>query len=300
MACPPSLPGAVPHSAGLAGPARRLPAGACDAHMHIFDPRFAPSPHWARPPPDATVAAYRQLQRRLGTARAVVVTPSTYGTDNACMLDALAQLDGQARGVAVVPADVEPRALDLLAGRGVCGVRVNFVTPQSWGLTTPEMLTTLARKIARLGWHVQVLMQAEQIVALHDVLAGLPVPVVIDHLALIDPGDAWHGPALDAVRCMLQSGNTWVKLSGAYMRSRSGGPAYADMLPLGRALVQQAPQRLVWGSDWPHTTAPAGSVDDAALLDLLQAWCGDDATMDRVLVHNPAQLYGFPRLAAAV
>ena len=295
----PPLSQPVPHSVGLGRPSHRLPAGACDSHMHIFDTRFAPSPHWRRHPPDAPVAAYLQLQRRLGTSRTVVVTPSTYGTDNACTLDALAQLGDDARGVAVVDAQVSEAALDGLAAQGICGLRVNFVTPQSWGTTTPEMLTTLANKVARLGWHVQVFMQPEQVIALTPVLAALPVPLEIDHMARIDPAQGPDADGFDAVRRLLDGGNTWVKLSGAYMRSAIGGPSYADTSPLGRALVRSAPERLVWGSDWPHTTEAPGTVDDAALLDTLQAWCEADAdSIDRIMVDNPARLYGFSRRPA--
>ena len=284
---------AVPHSVGLNRPVRTLPPLACDSHMHVFDTRFAPSPHWQRTPPDAPVAAYRQLQQRLGTQRTVVVTPSTYGTDNACTLDALDRLGDDARGVALVAHDVGDAELDRLHARRVRGLRVNFVTPQSWGGTTPEMLTTLARKVARLGWHIQVFMHPQQIVALEGVLAALPVPLVVDHLGRIDPAEGPAGAAYEVLRRLLDSGNTWVKLSGAYMRSTVHGPSYADTLPLARALVQAAPERLVWGSDWPHTTEAPGTVNDADLVDLLRAWAGSDAAMDRILVDNPARLYGF-------
>ena len=284
---------AAPHSVGLNRPVRTPPPLACDSHMHIFDPRFTPSPHWTRQPPDAPVAAYRQLQRRLGTQRAVVVTPSTYGTDNACTLDALDQMGDSARGVAVVAPDVSDAELDLLAARGVCGLRVNFVTPQSWGKTTQQMLTTLAGKVERLGWHIQVFVHPEQLVQLASVLAALPVPLVIDHLGRIDPAEGPLGAAYDVMRSLLDNGNTWVKLSGAYMRSAVHGPTYADTLPLGRALVRAAPERLVWGSDWPHTTETPGTVNDADLLDLLWAWSGSPAVMERILVDNPAHLYGF-------
>ena len=290
----PPLSTPVPHSVGLNRPARTLPPLACDSHMHIFDTRFAPSPHWKRTPPDASVAAYRLLQQRLDTQRTVVVTPSTYGTDNACTLDALDQFGDSARGVAVVAHDVGDAELDRLHARRVRGLRVNFVTPQSWGETTPGMLTTLARKVARLeGWHIQVFMHPEQIVALEGVLAALPVPLVVDHLGRIDPAEGPAGAAYGALRRLLDGGNTWVKLSGAYMRSTVHGPSYADTLPLGRALVQAVPERLVWGSDWPHTTEAPGTVNDADLVDLLQAWAGTDAAMDRILVDNPARLYGF-------
>ena len=182
----PALTTPVPHSVGLNRPQRLLPPGACDSHMHIFDPRFAPSAHWPRTPPVAPVAVYRQLQARLGTTRTVVVTPSTYGTDNACTLDALDQLGDDARGVAVVGEDVSADELAHLAARRVRGLRVNFVSPQSWGTTTAQMLTTLAGKVARhadcAGWHIQVFAHPEQIVALAPVLQALPVPLVIDHL----------------------------------------------------------------------------------------------------------------------
>ncbi len=294
----PALPAPVPHSVGVNRPSRALPAMACDSHMHIFDPRFAASAHWKRSPPDAPVAAYRRLQQRLGTARSVVVTPSTYGTDNGCTLDALQQLGDSARGVAVVGPGTDDAELSHLAARRVCGVRVNFVSPQSWGETTPEMLTTLAGRVARhphcAGWHVQVFASAEQIIALQPVLRALPVPLVIDHLGRIDPAEGPSAQAYGVLRRLLDGGNTWVKLSGAYMRSTVRGPTYADTLPLGRALVRAAPQRLVWGSDWPHTTEPPATVNDADLVDLLQAWTESDASaMDRILVDNPARLYGF-------
>lgn len=283
----------VPHSVGSNRPARPLPAGACDSHMHIIDPRFAPSPHWPRTPPQAEVAAYRLLQQRLGSTRTVVVTPSTYGTDNACTLDALDQLGEAARGVAVVDADVADAELDRLHMQRVCGLRLNFVSPQSWGTTTPQMLTTLARKAARLGWHIQVFAQPEQLVELEPVLARLPTPLVIDHMGRIDPAEGPAGAAFAVLRRLLDAGNTWVKLSGVYMRSRKGGPTYGDVHALGQSLVQAAPERLVWGSDWPHTTEAPGTVNDADLVDVLRAWCGADAVMDRVLVGNPARLYGF-------
>lgn len=299
----PALTTPVPYSVGLNRPQRPLPPGACDSHMHIFDPRFAPSAHWPRTPPVAPVVAYRQLQSRLGTTRTVVVTPSTYGTDNACTLDALHQLGHDARGVAVVGEGVSADELAHLAARRVRGLRVNFVSPQSWGTTTPEMLATLARKVAEhpacTGWHIQIFAHPEQLIALAPQLRTLPVPLVIDHLGRIDPAEGPAAEAYGVVRGLLDGGNTWVKLSGAYMRSTVHGPSYADTLPLGQALVQAAPERLVWGSDWPHTTETPGTVNDADLVDLLQAWAGSEAAMDRILVDNPARLYGFDTAAPA-
>lgn len=262
--------------------------------MHIFDPRFAPSPHWRRRPPQATVADYRLLQERLGTQRCVVVTPSTYGTDNACTLDALAQLGSAARGVAVVDASVHHAELALLAAQGVCGLRVNFVSPQSWGATTPKMLERLAHKAADRGWHIQLLALPAQLVAMQALLARLPVPLVIDHLGRIGAAEGRASPAFDVLRRLLEAGRTWLKLSAVYMASRTGAPAYGDAQTLGEALVQTAPERMLWGSDWPHTTEADGSVNDADLLDVLHRWCGADALVHGILVANPARLYGFP------
>ncbi|MDE2604805.1 MAG: amidohydrolase family protein [Burkholderiales bacterium] len=289
----PPLSEPVPHSAGTRRPRRALPEGACDAHMHIFDPRFAPSPHWPRTPPVAPVAAYRRLQQRIGTQRTVVVTPSTYGVDNTCTLDALDELGPTARGVAVVDADVPRAELDRLASHRVCGLRVNFVSPQSWGETTPQMLQTLADRVAPLGWHVQVFAHPEQLMAMEALLGSLPVPLVIDHLGRIDPAEGAQGPAYDALRRLLDRGNTWIKLSGAYMRSRERAPGYGDTFAVAQGLLRHAPERLVWGSDWPHTTEKPGSVDDADLVDVLLAWCWTQDLLEQVLVRNPRRLYGF-------
>jgi D-galactarolactone isomerase len=282
----------APYSAGTQRPSIEVPARACDCHMHIFDRRFAPSPHWRRTPRDAPVAAYRALQERLGTELAVVVNPSTYGTDNACTLDALTAFGDTARGVAVVDVDVSDAELQKMAVLGVVGVRVNFVSPQSWGTTTPDMLETLARRVAPLGWHVQVFMTGAQVDGARDVLARLPATLVIDHLGRVPQPAGVDDPAFDAIRRLLDSGRVWVKLSGAYMDSIEGAPVYSDITAVARGFVDAAPERVVWGSDWPHTTATA-PVDDAGLIDLLARWVPDAKTRRRVLVENPSKLYGF-------
>ena len=238
------------------------------------------------------MAAYRRLQERLGTHRAVVVNPSTYGTDNACTLDALAALGSAARGVAVVDANVSDADLAKMSAAGVAGIRVNFVSPQSWGTTTLEMLQTLAHRVAPLGWHVQVFMHGSQIVDARDALGRLPTTLVIDHLGRVPQPAGVNHPAFDTILRLLGSGRTWVKLSGAYMDSIAGPPAYSDVAGVAQGFVRAAPERVVWGSDWPHTTA-TGPVDDAQLIDLLALWSPDARTRHRILVDNPAELYGF-------
>ncbi len=284
----------VPFSSGTSRPRLKVPPNACDSHFHIFDTRFPASSHWTgEPVVDATVKAYRLLQKRLGTARGIVVTPSTYGIDNRCTLDALSQFGESARGVAVVDLDVPDRELAEMAAKGVVGVRVNFVSAQSWGKTTAERLEYTAKRVNRLGWHVQIYATADQIHELAPVLGRLPTPLVIDHLGRLPPEQGPDHPAFQDIRKLLDGGRTWVKLSGAYLNTKVGPPSYADATKMAQAFVKAAPERMVWGSDWNHRGQKA-MPDTAALLDLLLEWAPDDATRHRILVENPAKLYGFP------
>jgi D-galactarolactone isomerase len=283
----------VPNSAGSAPPALNAPANACDCHHHIYDGRFAVSPHWKQGfPPGATVSDYKLLQRRLGTARSVIVQPSTYGVDNRCLVDALGQLGPSSRGVAVVDTEVQDTELKMLTDAGVRAVRVNFVSPQTWGTTTPEILATLGRRVAAFGWHVQILMTGEQIVAHESGIRSLPTKVVVDHLGRIpEPGGVGH-PGFAAVRRLLHTGRIWVKLTEPYEDSKLG-PPYMDTSEVARAYVKAAPERLLWGTDWPHPTQRTTKPDDAQLLDLLAEWAPDENTRQRILVDNPAELFGF-------
>ena len=285
---------AVPNSAGSAPPRLAALADACDSHHHIHDGRFPVSPHWrAGFPPGATVADYRLLQRRLGTVRSVVVQPSTYGVDNRCLVDALRQLGPASRGVAVVDTGVEDAELKALDGAGVRAVRVNFVSSQTWGTTTPEILATLAARVAPLGWHVQILMTADQLAANEGAVRALPTRVVINHLGRVPGPDGVRHPGFAAVRRLLDGGRTWVKVTEPYEDSKLGPPWWADTGEVARAYVGAAPQRVLWGSDWPHPTQRDAKPDDALLLDLLGAWAPDPATQRRILVDNPTELFGF-------
>ena len=284
---------AVPNSTGSAAPKLDVPTNACDCHHHIYDGRFPVSPHWHQGfPPGSTVADYQLLQRRLGTARSVVVQPSTYGIDNRCLVDALSQLGSSARGVAVVDTEVKDVELRTLDDAGVRAIRINFVSPQTWGTTTPEMLTTLSKRISPLGWHVQILMTGDQIATHEAVVRALPTKVVIDHLGRIPQPDGVRHPAFAAVRRMLDEGQTWVKVTEPYEDSKLG-PPYADSSEVARAYVQAAPQRILWGTDWPHPTQRDTKPDDAMLVDLLADWAPDEKTRRRILVENPAELFGF-------
>ncbi|MDB5878438.1 MAG: putative amidohydrolase, partial [Variovorax sp.] len=178
---------------------------------------------------------------------------------------------------------------------GIRGLRVNFFSPQSWGVTTPAMLTTLADKVVSLGWHIQVLARQGTLLELAPVLRSLavPVPLVIDHLGLLDTMDGANRDAFSIVRRLLDDGRTWMKLSAPYIEADSDAAAREGKDAVARALLAAAPERMLWGSDWPHTVAEPGSVDDAQLVDRFRSWCADDRQMDRILVDNPARLYGF-------
>jgi D-galactarolactone isomerase len=281
----------VPWSAGTEQPKLKAPPTACDCHMHIYDHRFPVAPTATLRPADATVDDYRLLQKRIGTTRNVVVTPSTYGTDNACTLDAMAKLGASARGVAVVDTSVTDAELKRLNDLGVRGIRFNLV--QS-GATTIDMLEPLSKRVDDLGWHVQIHMLGDAIVENADLLQRLPTPIVFDHMGRIpEPAGVDH-PSFALVLKLLAQGRAWVKLSGAYMQTKTGSPAFADVSKVARAYVKAAPERLVWASDWPHPTEkPDAKPDDAILFDLMADWAPDEAVRNRILVENPVALYGF-------
>jgi predicted TIM-barrel fold metal-dependent hydrolase len=282
---------AVPWSSGVEPPRLKAPPNACDCHMHIYDSRFPVAPNAKLRPPDATVDAYRLFQKRIGTVRNVVVTPSTYGTDNSVTLDAMAKLGGTARGVAVIDTSVTDAELKRLNDLGIRGIRFNLV--QS-GATTIDMLEPLSKRVNDLGWHVQIHMLGDHLVENADLLQRLPSPIVFDHLARIPQPAGVDHPAFALVLKLLDKGRAWVKLSGAYQDTGTGPPAYADVSKVAQGYVKAAPGRLVWASDWPHPTEKADAKpDDAVLFDLLADWAPDEATRNRILVDNPAALYGF-------
>jgi len=281
---------AVPNSAGTAPPASRpAPPDACDAHFHVLDPRF-PSPDAWRPE-GMTLADYGRLQTRIGTRRGVLVQAKYHRTDPACLLDALARMGGDGRGIAVVHPNVTDAELRRLHAGGVRGLRFSLWNPADT-VTTIEMIAPLGPRIADLGWHVQLHLSAAQILDHAGLIARLPCSVVIDHMGRLPPRQGPDHPAFAAIARLVEGGRTWVKLSGAYLNTEDGPPDYADATRIARSFVRLAPERLVWGSYWPHVTE-AHKPDDAVLFDLLSDWAGSGAARDRILVDNPATLYGF-------
>jgi predicted TIM-barrel fold metal-dependent hydrolase len=283
---------AVKWSKGTELPQLKVPANATDCHQHIYDPaRFPYDPKAMLKPGAATVADYRMLQKRLGTTRNVIVQPSTYAVDNRCLVDSLKQFGKSARGVAVINTSVTDDELKELNAAGVRGIRVNLA---QGGGTTWEMIDPLAKRIMPMGWHIQIQADGPEIFAHKEILNRVPCQVVFDHLGHVPEPDGVKSPVFGMISEMLHKGKGWVKLSGFDDDTKIGPPTYADSVAVAAAYVKEAPERLVWGSNWPHPTQKDDNKpDDALLLDLLAKVAPSPATRNLILVTNPAKLYGF-------
>lgn len=284
-----------------------VPSGACDCHTHIFgDPQRFP---WyagrTYTPESASVAEMRALHRALHMDRVVIVNPSVYGTDNSCTLDAMKQFGPRARGIAVIDDKYSAGQLDGMDHAGVRGIRLNF---ENFGQTNPEVarkaFQSAVERVAGRKWHIQIYTRLGVIESLHKEIMAAPVPVVFDHFggAKASLGTAQAG--FDTMIDLVRSGKTYVKISGAY-RSSDKTPDYPDIAPLAKALIAANAERIVWGSDWPHPAggalpghsatdiAPLFQIDDGRLLNQLTVWAPDAGVRKKILVDNPARLYGF-------
>jgi D-galactarolactone isomerase len=286
----------VPNSSGTESPRLKAPAGSCDCHHHIYDAgRFPPVQPGGTIIPDARVEEYRMLQRRIGTSRNIVVTPLAYDTDNRVTLDAIARLGPNARGVAVIRPTVTDAELKMLADGGIRGIRFSLADPRN-APTSVEMIEPLSKRVNALGWHVQINMGADQIVAAQELWNRLPSAIVFDHMGHVPQPAGLNHPVFNVIRRLVDKGRTWVKLSLTYDNTKDGPPGYADLTRVARAYVKAAPERMVWGSNWPHPNE-TDKPNDATLLDLMSKWAPDRTTRNRILVQNPVALYGFAKPA---
>ncbi len=272
-------------------PRLTAPADTCDCHIHLYDPAMPLAPTAANAGPAwANVEAYRDVQRRLGLTRAVVVQPTAYGADNRCTVAAIAALGRQrTRGIAVIQPEITDAELVRLDDAGICGVRFQMFPG---GALPWEALEPIAARIAPLGWHIQLQMDGRLLAEREAMLGRLPAPLVIDHVGkFLEPVTVAHS-GFQAILRLLDGGRTWFKLAAAYEVSKAGPPLYVDVGALAKAAVKAAPERMIWASNWPHVSV-RDLPDDAALLDLLQNWAPDAAVRQRILVDNPALLYRF-------
>jgi predicted TIM-barrel fold metal-dependent hydrolase len=287
----------VPNSSGTDPAKLKAPSGAADCHIHIYDPRFVQYNPGRATPKNAAVDDYRLLQKRIGTTRVVVVTPRNYATDNRVTLDAVAQLGASARGVAVLHPTVTDAELKALNDGGIRGIR--FSLGGADAVVTWDMVEPLSKRVADLGWHVQFNIDGNQIVAQADLLGRLPSQLVFDHMGHPTLPAGIEHASFAVVRRLIDRGRTWIKLSGAYINSEIGPPDYPEATKTAQAFVQAAPERMVWGSDWPHPGEQSKPTlpNDALLFDLLAAWAPQEPTRRRILVENPENLYGFAKSA---
>lgn len=285
----------------------QIPAGACDCHTHIFgDPkRFPFFAGRSYTPQPALPDAMRALHRELHMDRVVIVTPSVYGTDNSATLYGIKALGKGARGIAVIDDKTPEKDLDAMHSAGVRGIRLNLTTA---GITDPAQgRVRFQRAAARMkarGWHIQIYATLHVIAGIRELVMESPVPVVFDHFGGAKAELGTGQPGFAELVELVRSGHAYVKVSGAY-RASVKAPDYPDAAPLARALITANPDRIVWGTDWPHpdSPGPAGRpatvvsapmpIDDGALLNQLPDWAPDAAVRHKILVDNPAKLYGY-------
>jgi 2-pyrone-4,6-dicarboxylate lactonase len=270
-----------------------LPPDTCDAHCHVFGPAdtFPYAEDRAYTPPDSPKERLAALHRILGIDRAVIVQASCHGSDNRATLDAIAASGGRRRGIAIVEGDVAEGELAALHEGGIRGVRFNFVKHLG-GVPDLRLFRRVVERIAPLGWHLVLHLDAGDILALSDLFRPLPLPFVIDHMGRVSARDGLAQPPFQALLSLLRLETCWVKVCGAE-RVSAAGPPFEDALPFAAALVAAAPDRVLWGTDWPHPNIARHMSNDADLVDLVPRIAADAATRHKLLVDNPERLYGF-------
>ena len=274
-------------------PTFRTPPGAVDAHCHVFGPgaRFPFAPERKYTPCDAPKEKLWALRDYLGFERSVLVQATCHAADNRALVDALLDADGRARGVATVGAGVTDEELRTLDAAGVRGIRFNFLR-RLVDVTPREVLAELAHRVAPLGWHVVIYFEAADLRELYDFFASLPTAVVVDHMGRPDVSQPVDGPGFGLfVRLMRENANVWSKVSCPERLSITGPPGYDDVVPFARRLVEEFPDRVLWGTDWPHPNLRSHMPDDGKLVDLIPRLAPSAELQRRLLVDNPQRLY---------
>jgi len=295
-AAPDHAPLCAPPDRAPRQPRTAFPPLACDTHAHIFEARFPYARERIYTPPDSNLADYRHLLNTLGCERAVLVQPSVYAADNAAMLAALAAAGPGFRAVAVTGPGVSKTEIEALHRAGVRGLRFNVVDRRDNKNQIPaDMLRDVAGRIAPFGWHIEMLVNLDEAGEFAPLLGGLGVPVVLGHLGYPKGGAAtWtQTRAFADLLRLLEGGRCWIKLTGPYRITTAPDLPYADVDEPARRLVAAAPERMLWGTDWPHVMKKKPMRNDGDMADLLERWVPDAGTRKRILVDNPAALYGF-------
>ncbi|CAG7627517.1 amidohydrolase family protein [Rhodococcus opacus] len=286
----PTIPGPLVHPTP---PSFRPPPGSCDSHCHVFGPAatFPFAPDRTFTPPDVPEAALARLHRTLGIDRAVIVQSASHGRDQAVLIDALRTGGGRYRGVALIGLDTPRSELDRLHAEGVRGIRLQFM-PHLGAAPTDEEILRYADLVEPLGWHVEIHVAGTGAVDRFGVITKIPTRVVIDHLGRVDLNDGLDSPPVQALRRLLDTGTVWLKLSGTYRVTLTGAP-YDDANALAASLAAHAPERVVWGTDFPHPNLYGPMPDDGILLDGIPDIVPDERNRHKLLVANPTELFDF-------
>ncbi|ALM82113.1 amidohydrolase [Bordetella sp. N] len=287
------MPDCLPPLDAPTRPRHALPPLTCDSHCHIFGPAdvFPYAAQRSYTPPDAPFEKLRALHRHLGVARAVIVQAACHGADHSALLDAIARSEGCYRGVGLLGADATDAQIEALHAGGIRAARFNFVAHLGKP-PTPEVFDRLVRQVAAFGWHVCLHVDGPALTALLPTLRGLPVPFVVDHMGRVRADDGLDQPAFQGLLRLAEVEQAWVKVSGIDRISLGKRP-YAESLPFVAALVDAMPDRVLWGTDWPHPNVAGDMPDDGELVDQFFKAVPDAAARQRILVDNPARLYGF-------
>lgn len=275
-------------------PRVRLPAGSCDCHAHICGPGadYPYAPERIYTPHDSLLPDYLAMLATVGAERCVLIQPSVYGADNRVMLRAMAESPLPCRGVAVIEPTVADAEIERLHAAGIRGVRFNLVDVRDPTGAIPSAVEALARRVKPLGWHAEFLVHADHYADVDAMFADFPTDVVFGHMGYMRPPLLLDAPGFQALLRLIRRGRCWIKMTGP-SRISGGEMPHPDVVPIARALVDTAPGRLIWGSDWPHVKLSKAIPNDGDLVDLLEDWIPDAAVRRRVLVDNPTALYRF-------
>jgi 2-pyrone-4,6-dicarboxylate lactonase len=277
----------------ISRPSFQMPPGAWDMHVHVFGPdehySHVEKPHYTLP--DGTLAQYRRLMPRLGIEKFVLVQPSYYGTDNACLLDALVEAGNPARGVVMIEPDIGDAELDRFHRCGVRAIRLDlFKRAREPKAAIQRYITEAAARVGPLGWHLQFYAPGYVVRDLIHFFGTLPIDFVIDHMGYMLEEDGLRSEDFSALLDLLECGHCYLKLSGAYRIAKHRGYEFVE--PVAKAIVERAPDRAVWGSDWPHISY--SDRDTGELLSLLERWAPSQGTRQKILVENPSRLFDVP------
>jgi predicted TIM-barrel fold metal-dependent hydrolase len=277
-------------------PRLALPKGSIDTHVHVFEPGYALSPGRGYNPPDSTLADLKHLHATLGIERVVFTQPSVYGIDNSAILDAMAALNaqtpGRARAVVALDMEVSDKQLAALDAAGVRGVRLNFDNKGGMPIEIAD-IPELAARIRPLRWHIEFLFPGKDIVGLMPMFTALDVPMSIAHFAYQSASAGVTAARFRALIELARRGNTWIKISGANRVSAADLPPYDDVKPMARALIDAAPDRIMWGTDWPHPNKYVANPNDGDLVDAFGDWVRDEGMRGKIMVDTPAAFYRF-------